>query len=124
MAKTKTSDSNLRKGAKVVATTELRDVPEGTKGRVTIVNGVRWIRYWVRFDNGVTLGSIDRSALATPSELLNGTGPATASAAADDGAGAAEADAADAGGKATPSGTMVPQKLLDRAAAARIRLAA
>jgi len=30
----------------------------------------------------------------------------------------------DAGGKATPSGTMVPQKLLDRAAAARIRLAA
>ena len=28
------------------------------------------------------------------------------------------------GGKATPSGTLVPQKLLDRAASARVRLGA
>ena len=33
-----------------------------------LVNGLSWIRYWVRFDNGVTMGSINRTNLATPDE--------------------------------------------------------
>lgn len=130
MAKTATTSKDLRKGDKVVATTDLRGVPEGTSGKVIIVDGLTWIRYWVRFDNGTSIGSVPRAKLATPDqwrrrhdvvEDTNGPGDA---AAADDGGGAADDDGAGGGGKATPSGTMVPQKLIDRSAAARTRLAA
>jgi len=132
MAKRATDpNSQLRKGAKVVARSDLRDVPEGTAGRVILVNGMTWIRYWVRFDNGVYAGTLDRNVLATADEWKRhlagedvwGEQQATATK-----NGEAAADAAgDAGGgegKATPSGTVVPQKLLDRSAAARARLAA
>lgn len=126
MAKTATAPMQLHKGAKVVARTALRDVPEGTTGKVSMVSGLSWIRYWVRFDNGVSLGTVDRKALATPDEwkrFLAGDeeGPATEAAGSDE-ATEADAGADDGAGKATPSGTIVPQKLLDRAAAARVRL--
>ncbi len=127
MAKTATDDAELKKGAKVVATTELRGVPEGTAGKVVVKNGIRWIRYWVRFENGVTLGSIDRSALATPEQLRReaaGESAVAGAAAGSEEAASADAGGGDAGGVATPSGTLVPQKLLDRSAAARARLAA
>ena len=65
----------LDKKATVIARTDLRDVPEGTKGKVVLVNGLSWIRYWVRFDNGVSMGSVNRANLATPAEWqrhLNG----------------------------------------------------
>ncbi|QXC61497.1 hypothetical protein KSP35_01205 [Aquihabitans sp. G128] len=127
MAKTDTATNDLRKGAKVVARTALRDVPEGTTGKVSMVTGLTWIRYWVRFDNGVSLGSIDRKRLATPDQwkrFLAGdeeeasTGAADA-AGADDGA-AAEDEGG--GGATTPNGTFVSQKHIDRAKAARARL--
>ena len=126
MAKTATVSTDLRKGAKVVARTDLRDVPEGTTGKVTMVTGLTWIRYWVRFDNGVSLGTIDRKRLATPEQwkrFLNGdeeieeAGPATSSA---DDAGADDGEAA--GGATTSNGTFVSQKHIDRAKAARARL--
>lgn len=125
MAKTATTSKDLRKGAKVVARTDLRDVPEGTKGKVTMVTGLTWIRYWVRFENGVALGSIDRKRLATPEEwerFLNGDEELEVvgvdDAAGDEGA----ADEADGGGVTTPNGTFVSQKHIDRAKAARARL--
>src|SRR5690606_34111614 len=68
MGKTDDSPDQLRKGAKVVAREALRDVPEGTAGKVIMVSGITWIRYWVRFDNGISLGSIDRNVLATADE--------------------------------------------------------
>ena len=123
MAKSATIDNTLRKGAKVTAAVDLRDVPEGTPGKVILKNGFSWIRYWVRFDNGVSLGSLDRTVLVTAADLA-GVGAATADAGASASTGeAAAADGGDGGGVATPSGTLVPQKLLDRAAAARTRLA-
>ncbi len=126
MAKTDTVSTDLRKGAKVVARHAMRDVPEGTSGKVTMVTGLTWIRYWVRFDNGVALGSIDRKRLATPEqwkrhlagdEELEVAGDADAT--ADDGA---VADADSGGGVTTPNGTFVSQKHIDRAKAARARL--
>jgi hypothetical protein len=131
MPKPEVPADQLRKKAKVVAVEDLRDVPAGTPGRVILVDGFTWIRYWVQFDNGVDLGSISRAQLATADEwarhlsgdlVLGGT-----SAGAGDGAAAdsdADGDADADGGKATPSGTLVPQKLLDRSSAARARLAA
>jgi hypothetical protein len=122
MAATTAARDQLRKGAKVVATTDLRDVPEGTPGKVTMVSGLTWIRYWVRFDNGVSLGTISRDKLATKADLE--AGPLTeADGAEGDEAGAGEAAGGDdTGGVTTPNGTFVPQKHIDRAKAARARL--
>lgn len=58
-----TSGDELKIRAKVVAAEDLRGVPAGTRGRVTLRNGFRWIRYRVEFDNGVGIGSLDRSQL-------------------------------------------------------------
>lgn len=125
MAETATTQVDLRKGAKVVARTTLRDVPEGTAGKVTMVTGLTWIRYWVRFDNGVSLGTIDRKRLATPEEwqrFLDGDEEVkvanSGEASADDGS----AGESDDGGATTANGTFVPQKHIDRAKAARARL--
>lgn len=116
----------LRKGTKVTATSDLRGVPEGTAGKVMLQSGLSWQRYWVRFDNGVSLGSLSRRQLATKADLEGGgAGPGDIVEGATDAAGeAAGGDEAAGGGKATPSGTVVPQKLLDRSAAARTRLGA
>ncbi len=126
MATMTTSPNDLRKGAKVVARIDLRDVPAGTTGKVSMVTGLTWIRYWVRFDNGVSLGTIDRKRLATPAEwqrFLDGDEEEVVTAEADDVAADAGAGAeADAGGVTTPNGTFVAQKHIDRAKAARARL--
>lgn len=53
----------LRRKDRVVAAEDLQDVPAGTAGKVIIVNGFRWFRYWVRFENGVEAGQLDRSQL-------------------------------------------------------------
>ena len=38
------------------------------QGKVTFVEGFTWIRYWVRFENGVVRGSINRNKLVRPAE--------------------------------------------------------
>ena len=53
----------LRRKDRVVAAVDLPEVPAGTQGRVTVVNGFRWLRYWVRFDNGEDVGQLDRDQL-------------------------------------------------------------
>ncbi len=128
MAETATASRDLRKGAKVVARTALRDVPEGTTGKVILVAGLSWIRYWVRFDNGISLGTVDRKVLATPEEwkrfLAGDEEEIAVGGASSDDEGAGDAGGDEGGGATTPNGTFVPQKHLDRAKAARARLAA
>jgi hypothetical protein len=123
MAKAR-DDEILRKGAVVYARRDLRDVPEGTKGKVVLVNGLSWIRYWVRFENGVAMGSVNRANLATPAEwkrYLAGEDveEAAATEGADDGA---SAGSDDAGGGVTVNGVLVPARLIERTKAARARL--
>jgi hypothetical protein len=60
----------LRSGERVIATVPLPGVPEGSEGRVNLVEGLSWIRYWVRFRNGVVMGSIHRDKLARPKEWV------------------------------------------------------
>ena len=57
-------DERLKPGQRVYAVQDLPGVTAGTGGRVTIVTGLSWVRYRVRFDNGVELGSLDRRFLA------------------------------------------------------------
>ena len=64
----KTDDGRLKFHDKVVAAVDLPGVPAGTPGKVTLVNGFRWIRYRVYFENGADVGSLDRSQIATRKE--------------------------------------------------------
>lgn len=64
-------DTQLKRKQKVVATTDLRGVPEGTAGRVLLVNGFAWVRYRVLFENGVDIGTLDRKYVATPDEYAD-----------------------------------------------------
>lgn len=109
---------------RVKAAVDLRDVPEGTEGRVIISNGIDWVRYWVAFDNGVEMGSLHRDKLVRVKEwdeyLVDRELAAERAANAPE---AGESDAGDdAGGGggdgATVNGVPVPQLLLDRTKAA------
>ena len=56
---------NLTKQQEVVAATNLKGVPEGTSGKVMLSNGLDWVRYWVKFENGVEIGSLHRNKLVS-----------------------------------------------------------
>jgi hypothetical protein len=62
------ADERFAKRAKVVAAVDLPGVPAGTPGRIVLEAGFRWFRYWVRFENGVELGSVGREKLMSRKE--------------------------------------------------------
>ena len=68
MAKEK--GEGLKRHEKVVAAVDMPGVPAGTAGKVELVNGFRWIRYRVGFENGQSVGSLDRAQLARPDEWV------------------------------------------------------
>ena len=115
--------NTLAPKTRVVSTVDMKGVPRGTTGKVIFVQGLSWIRYWVLFDNGIRVGTLDRSKLATLADWENkadastevvavAAGGVVASASADGGAGAGES----IGG--------VPAHLLEKSKAARARWAA
>ena len=106
----------------VVSTIDMKGVPRGTTGKVIFVQGLSWIRYWVLFDNGIRVGTLDRSKLATLAEWEN---KADASAEVVAVAGGAVAAASSDGGEgAGESIGGVPAHLLEKSKAARARWAA
>jgi len=125
MPKKEANDEVLRRKERVVASTDMPGIPEGTPGKVIIVEGLTWIRYWVRFENGVVRGSINRKQLARPGEWTEilrrrelgeeEPGAAAAVAAADGGA----APAAAAGETVMINGVAVPAHLIERSKARR-----
>jgi hypothetical protein len=70
MARKEGTGERFDRKERVVATVAMPGIPEGTQGKVVFVEGFRWTRYWVRFENGVVRGSLDRKRLARPSEWL------------------------------------------------------
>ena len=117
----KTDVAVLKVKEKVVAARAMPGIPEGTRGKVVMVAGFEWIRYWVRFENGIARGSIDRKKLARlkdwetiqaarargEEDFGEAVGPAAA--AADDG------DAAAASGESvTYAGVAIPGNLIER----------
>lgn len=119
----------LRRKDEVVAAVDLPGIPAGTRGRVTMVSGFEWIRYWVRFDNGQVRGSISRDKLVRPGEpwgeeLAALRAAASTPAPTDAGSGDDAAPAAAGGGGEgiVHGGVLVPAHLLERSKSRRAAL--
>ena len=120
MAKTVDLQTRIKAGAKVKATVDLPGVPKGTRGKVAMSNGLTWLRYWVRFENGELLSHINHDeiviARAWDQFFIEQERAAEAAAAAAAGATVAGGDGGGSGGGDDAFG--VPQYLLDRTKAA------
>ena len=64
MAEVADGEQRFREKQRVQAAHDLEGVPEGTGGKVVMVTGLSWIRYRVRFDNGVEINLLDGEHLA------------------------------------------------------------
>ena len=111
----------LTKQQEVVAATDLKGVPEGTNGKVMLSNGLDWVRYWVKFENGVEMGSLHRNKLVSAEdwdlfleEREDGALPLEETTDSAD----EESSTTGSGGGVEVNGVLVPQLLLDRSQAA------
>lgn len=64
LAEPSTSELKLDVGGRCVAVIDLPSVPAGTEGVVLLANGLAWLRYRVRFSNGVELNFLDGRHIA------------------------------------------------------------
>ena len=129
MAKAKRDGSVLPPKTRVVATKDLVGVPMGTSGRIEMVNGLTWMRYWVQFDNGVWLGSVDAGAVVAERdwplfELQRAEAEARAAEEATRPPVEAAPAAAAAATAETGASSKIPAALLARSQAARAKKAA
>ncbi|HEX8804410.1 MAG TPA: hypothetical protein VF743_09455 [Acidimicrobiales bacterium] len=126
MAKAATID-RFRRGETVQTLDARPGVPEGTRGRVLLVDGFAWTRYRVLFENGVDVGSLDGSTLARPRQFEEALARRAAAEEAEEAAVEAATDAGAGGDGAaagkTVNGVSVPAHLLERSQRARERLA-
>ena len=53
------ADTKFSRKDRVVAASDVAGVPEGSEGTVIQVSGLSWIRYRVRFDNGLERNLVD-----------------------------------------------------------------
>ena len=120
MPKKESTAELLKPKERVVATEDMPGIPMGTTGKVIFPEGLTWIRYWVRFDNGVVRGTLDRRKIARPKEWAeivrrreSGEDLVEASASAAGGAGDS-APAAAAGESVMVNGVAVPAHLIER----------
>jgi len=121
---TATDTEVLRRKERVVAAIDMPGLPAGTPGKVIMVSGFDWIRYWVRFENGVVRGSLARHKLARPGEPVGAEREALEAAAAAPAEAAASTDAAPAAGGGegegiVHAGVLVPAHLLERSRSRR-----
>ena len=111
----------LTKQQEVVAATDLKGVPERTSGKVMLSNGLDWVRYWVKFENGVEMGSLHRNKLVSAEdwdlyleEREDGALPLEETTDSAD----EESSTTGSGGGVEVNGVLVPQLFLDRTQAA------
>ena len=50
-------------GDTVRSTVDLTGVTVGTEGKVILANGFNWLRYRVRFSNGIEFGDLDQRSI-------------------------------------------------------------
>lgn len=125
-------DDPFRKNETVKATRDLPGVPAGTAGKVKLIDGFRWMRYWVFFDNGVQVGSVDNHDLVRPAHwdeyFVRQQERAERQASQGAAAQASASETAPSGAEIDPNDpkaallARVPPNLIERSAAARQRL--
>ena len=131
--------NTYKRGQKVRLLDDLPGVPAGTSGKISLANGFAWIRYWVRFSNGMVVGHVDHEKLvrakdyerflvAREREAIEVEKAAEQAAleaerkAAEAPDEAAAAAGGDGGGDVVVNGVTIPPYLLERSASARTRL--
>lgn len=125
----------LDRRERVVLAEDLAGVAEGSSGEVMLHTGMRWLRYWVRFDSGAERGSIHREKLVREAEwedfLVKRAEAAAAAEVAAESGGELGSDSGDqpaasvddgASEDVVVNGATVPAHLLVRSASARERL--
>ena len=131
--RTKQSPKPFRKGDKVIATTGIGPIPEGTAGVVKMSAGLTWPRYWVAWDGDFQnwTGSVSEDLLVRSGEWEDfkrrreeeRNRPPELEAAKTDAASTADVTEGDAGASGNAA-SKVPAHLLERSKAARARRAA
>ena len=66
---TSTLDRPFTRNEVVLATEDLPGIPARSAGKVKMVAGFSWKRYWVFFDNGIQMGSLDSDQLVETPRL-------------------------------------------------------
>jgi hypothetical protein len=127
----KRSDDSPRVGDWVVAVEPIGDIPEGARGRVKVVDGFGWVRYWVAWETGEWTGSVDSASVVRADRLdrwkadqdaARAAAAAPAERAATGAASAGNGDGGEGAGEA-PGAGRVPDHLLERSRQARARKA-
>jgi len=125
----------LKRGQAVRLVEDIPGHPAGSSAKVALANGVTWLRYWLRFSDGSSVGHVNHAALVKAKDydkflrsrqLEADAAQRDAELAAhttDDPTSTSEGETG-AGGAAVVNGVEIPQLLLDRSAAARVRLGA
>lgn len=62
------AEGGFRAKDRVAAAEDLPGIPQGTPGTVVGVSGLDWIRYRVRFDNGIERNLVDGHYLEKASD--------------------------------------------------------
>jgi hypothetical protein len=60
---------DLRRRDRIIAVRTIKDIPEGTKGTVKAVVGQAWTRYFVKWDTGEWMGTVDGSTIVREDRL-------------------------------------------------------
>ncbi len=124
----------LRRGEKIRLVDDIVGHPAGDGGKIAVANGFAWLRYWVRFADGTSVGHIDHSALVRTNDYdqflasreLEAREAETRAESTSEVAGEvgdSDEAPATAGEGVVVNGVTIPQIFLDRAKAARARLA-
>jgi len=128
-------ENPYKRGTKVRLVDDLPTHPAGSTGKIAVANGFDWLRYWVRFSDGTTVGHVDHHSLVKAKQydqflVAREREALEAEKAAEEAANAPAVEAGSGGGAAAGgdgavvNGVTIPQMLLDRSAAARQRLGA
>jgi hypothetical protein len=133
MARKRSKPRELRRGDKVIAVQAIGAIPEGTRGIIKVIDGFAWTRYWVAWETGEWMGTVDAAAVVAADryeeykrEMAEAAerakAPAKALSTAEAAAGAGAGGGGSAGGGSGGSG--IPEHLLERSRLARERKAA
>ncbi len=120
-------DTPFRKGERVLATADVQDIKQGTRGKIQLTNGLgNWRRYWVMFDGGQSRGQVSHHDLVRPDQLDDWLAreeeKAAAAARSEEAASEAVSDEGGGDGAASGIASRIPAAILERSKAAKARL--